>query len=164
MNLRRLLWALPLVAAVHVAGYYPYLPERMASHFGLGNLPDGWMSKDAFAAFYLGITVFMTALFGGIGALLRVTPVDMINLPNKDYWLAPERREATIAAMGQLMEKMAIATNFLLIAIHQLVIQANLSDPVRLSNASWLLLVGYLGYTAVWTTALIKRFARPASQ
>ena len=87
-----ILFTLPLVAAVHMAVYYPQLPERMATHFGPNGQADGWMSKSAFTAFFLIMITFMTALMSGIGTLIRVLPPEMINLPNKEYWLAPERR------------------------------------------------------------------------
>ena len=48
--------------------------------------------------------VGLSTLFGAIGALIRVTPDDAINLPNKEYWLAPARREATISTMTYMTD------------------------------------------------------------
>jgi uncharacterized membrane protein len=47
---------------IAVAIYYPHLPDRVASHFGAGGVPDGWMSKAAFAAFSLVFPIAIAVL------------------------------------------------------------------------------------------------------
>jgi hypothetical protein len=49
--------------------YYPSLPaERMATHFNIGDQPDGWMARDLFVATYLGLS----ALFVGMDLLALI--------------------------------------------------------------------------------------------
>jgi uncharacterized membrane protein len=159
--MRTLLLAMPLVACAHIAFYYAQLPERVASHFGPNGEADGWMSKSAFAAFYVGITAFQAAIFGGIGSLIRRTPNELINLPNKDYWLAPERREETIRGIAASMASFGVATIALVIAVMQLVIVANISGSFRLGNNVMYFLVAYLIYTLIWTVNLLRRYSIP---
>src|SRR5262245_44653287 len=98
-----------LLALIHIGVSYPALPERVASHFGTEGKADGWMTKGQFAIFYVAMTGFMTLLFLGIGKLVEVTPNDLINLPNREYWLAPGRRATTIAAISSEMAWFGVA-------------------------------------------------------
>jgi serine/threonine-protein kinase len=150
-----------LIAVGHGIWAYTVLPERVASHWdGLGN-PNGYMSRDGFVSFYLWLMVGLSTLFGGIGALVRVTPDDAVNLPNKEYWLAPERREATITTITQQMNAFTIMMNTFMIGIHQLSIMANLTPDKHLSNGVWVLLVGFLGGTGFWVYKMITEFKVP---
>jgi hypothetical protein len=117
------------------------------------------MSKSAFAIFYIGVMLFQATVFGGIGALLRRTPNDLINLPNKEYWLAPARREETLRGIAESLSSFGVATMILLIAVMQTVILANISGTFRLGNVVLYYLVAYLAYTAIWTVNLIRRYA-----
>ena len=150
-----------LIAVGHGVWAYTVLPERVASHWdGAGN-PNGYMSRDAFVSFYLWLMVGLSTLFGGIGALIRVTPNDAINLPNREYWLTPERREATIATISQQMNAFTIMMNAFMIGIHQLSIMANLTPDKHLSNGVWVLLVGFLGGTGYWVYKMMTEFKLP---
>ncbi len=78
-----------LIASISWWHAYPELPERIASHFNGAGVPNGWMTKDQFFtlnAFLVGMAVF-TGLFPPF-MIAKVDP-SLINLPNKDYWLAP---------------------------------------------------------------------------
>jgi serine/threonine-protein kinase len=150
-----------LIAVGHGIWAYTVLPERVASHWdGAGN-PNGYMSRDGFVSFYLWLMVGLSTLFGGIGALVRVTPDDAVNLPNKEYWLAPERREATITTITQQMNAFTIMMNTFMIGIHQLSIMANLTPDKHLSNGVWVLLIGFLGGTGFWVYKMITEFKVP---
>ena len=105
--------------------------------------------------------VGLSTLFGGIGALIRVTPDDAVNLPNKEYWLAPERREATIATITQQMNAFTVMMNVFMIGIHQLSVMANLTPDKHLSNGVWVLLLGFLGGTGYWVYKMYCDFKMP---
>ena len=150
-----------LIAVGHGIWAYTVLPERVASHWdGAGN-PNGYMSRDGFVSFYLWLMVGLSTLFGGIGALVRITPNDAINLPNREYWLTPERREATITTITQQMNAFTIMMNAFMIGIHQLSIMANLTPDKHLSNGVWVLLLGFLGGTGYWVYKMYCDFKIP---
>ena len=150
-----------LIAVGHGVWAYTVLPERVVSHWdGLGN-PNDYMSRDGFISFYLWLMVGLSTLFGGIGALIRVTPNDAINLPNRDYWLTPERRDATIATLTKQMNAFTVMMNVFMIGIHQLSIMANLTPDKHLSNGVWVLLLGFLGGTAYWVYKMYADFKVP---
>src|SRR3954468_21478203 len=75
----------------------PQLPDRVATHFGAGGEPDGWMSRSShllfMGVFGLAFPLFVVGLF----FILRFLPDSGLNIPHRDYWLAPERRSETFA-------------------------------------------------------------------
>lgn len=133
------------VLVVQVMLSYPRLPERVATHFALRGTPNGWMSRSADAAFTLGTAAFLAILCAGSTYITRFLPDSAINIPNRAYWLAPERRRETddkVFALGLWIACLSVA---LLLGLHMLIVQANRSVPVRLpSEAGIGLMVAFL--------------------
>ena len=112
-----ILLALCIAQAVY---YYPLLPDRVASHFGASGQPDAWSGKETFVKIYLVVAAFMAVLFPGIGLMLRKAPASLINLPNKDYWLSPERSQETVDVLSRQFLWFGSGTLLLLLDIfHQ---------------------------------------------
>ncbi|HVK06735.1 MAG TPA: DUF1648 domain-containing protein, partial [Armatimonadaceae bacterium] len=77
------------VSLTQVWYFYPLLPERVASHFGPDGRADGWTAKDAFIGVSVGTILFLSVFMSALSALIARIPDEAINLPNKEYWLAP---------------------------------------------------------------------------
>lgn len=159
---RFLLAAVILGALAHLATYHGSLPEQVASQFDASGRPDGWMSRDAFVW-----TVALTyGLLGGgfllLPQALPAFPDAIINLPNKAYWLAPERRTDALARLGRSLFRFG-AVNVLLVAflVHQ-TFAVNLGDAESLRG--FLPALGLYGvYTVVWCVGLQRQFRLPPS-
>ncbi len=141
------------------------LPERVAIHFGLGGLPDSWASNVKSTLLMLGVhaLVFVSLYFSP--KLLATMPSRWISLPNRNYWLVPERRSEAVAKFSPLMWQYGTAVFLFLLLAGVLTMRANLSEPVRLEEG--VLLIGlaiFLGYTAYWTIALLRAFRVPSSR
>jgi uncharacterized membrane protein len=149
-----------LACLAHLWVNYPSLPERVATHFGTDGRADGWMTKAAYARFQVGLTGFLALLFLGIGKLMTLLPDDAINLPNRDYWLAPARRARTVAIMKSEMHRFGCAMVAFSLGIQEAVIRANISQSFRLGSLFFVCLVGFLGFTTVWTIGFYRRFRR----
>lgn len=122
-------WILWLPVAVFGAMYLvfgPDLPDPMASHFNLAGEPDATQSKTMFFALGLGAHLLILGIFGGVGWLVERLPARMINLPNREYWLAPERRGVAIARFSRGMGVFGLVTLLFLNAVFYLVIRTNL--------------------------------------
>jgi uncharacterized membrane protein len=154
---RSLVAALAVLSAGQMIYYYPQMPERMASHFDVFGAPDGWMSKQAFFAFEIGLVAFFSVLFFGLNYLLSHSPDNLINLPNKKYWLAPERRAETMKIIRDEMEIFYIPIFLLLIVTNQLIFQANLTGA-NLSPLSWLFVAAFIIYTIFWSIGFNRKF------
>jgi len=143
--------------------YAPRLPERVASHFNFRGEPDGWMPKAAFLFGNVGVVIFTVAIMVGAAAWLTRLPDDAINLPNKEFWLAPERRATTLRIVGDSLHWLGVATVALLGSVTLETCRANLLPEPRLGIGVWVSLVAYLVYTVFWAAALTRRFRPPAS-
>jgi hypothetical protein len=136
------------------------LPERVASHFNAEEMPDGWVLRDSYLWSMAGMAVGMAAFLVGIFYSIRFFPPSLINLPHRDYWLAPDRRRETLEFMFCAGVWLAIFEVVFLFAVHLLVVAANASRPVSLSSSIWLLVAGFLLATIGWLYFLIRRFYR----
>ena len=164
-SMRRQAWiALLVVTAlggVQMLVYYPQLPDTVASHFSAAGAPDGYSSKQSFLTMALVLVGGVLLLFAALGWLLRVLPPSLINMPNREYWLAPERRLATVAELSRALLWFGAVTRAFVIGILELTVRANLDELTGLPTwAFWGLLGGYLAYSLGWLIWLILRFAK----
>jgi uncharacterized membrane protein len=150
-----------LLATVQWAHWSPLLPTRIAVHFRRSGLVTGWMPRETFL--YLQVALF--ALFAlvsfGVPRLLEMVPTSAINLPNKEYWFAPERRAGTVRYFAGQFAWLGCALVALFIAVDDLVFRATVSTPQRLDNGHFLLALGiFLGFLALWIARMMIRFGR----
>jgi hypothetical protein len=132
-----------LLAILYFSNTVSSLPPMVASRFDGAGFPTAHMTR----AFY---TKFMFAMAG-----------DM-KLPNRDYWLAPERIAQTRALLvahgvwfGCLMVGMVCYMHWLVLAAHR-------SVPPHLSNQ--MVMGGLLVFMAIavgWVIALLRAFRLP---
>lgn len=154
---RMILFFLIAVFVSQCVYYYPNLPPEMASHFGAHGEANGWMPKEfyfAFMALVLGVIVFQ---FAFLPNLIEKMPLSLINMPNREFWFAPERRGETIQIIRHFFEWFSAALFGLFIGINQLAIRANLNGE-KLSSGSWLILGAFLIFVFVWLIKFYGRF------
>ncbi len=147
-----------VVMVLHGIYYYPQLPEQVASHFDASGRPNGWMTRGTFVGFYWGMAGLAALIFLGLPRFLRRAPNKRINLPRREYWLAPERRAETVAYLGRQLLWMGSANLIFFIGVFHLAFQANLTDAPRLSPAAFQLIVAYLIFTLLWVVRFVLRF------
>jgi len=163
----RLSWLVFLVVTVIalVAWGYSYnqMPERMASHFNAAGAPNGWMTKNQF--FSLNVILIAVAAFSGFfpGRKIAKLPASKINLPNKEYWLDPARREETVAYFQRWFAWFGCAILLLVVLVMQLVIESNRSPtPMLPLGPIMIILFGFLIFITVRTIAMYRRFSKIA--
>jgi uncharacterized membrane protein len=141
------------------------LPDVVASHFGGSGLANGYMSHDGYVAFMLALLVGLAVFVVLLPNWLIAVPGARINLPNRDYWLAPERRAATVATLRGFMLRIGTLLTAILVYAHWLVVEANALTPPRLDN-TWFLagLAVFVLATLASVAGLIVRFARVPSK
>jgi len=141
--------------------YAPRLPETVATHFDATGEPDGWMPRAVFLGFFAGLSLLYVVVFFAVAALVRRTPAAVFSLPNKEYWLAPDRAAATRRAISGELFKCAAATQALTIVVTQLVVEVGLGRRRTLSDVFWVALVAYFAIVTWWLIALFRRFRLP---
>ena len=161
----------PLFLAFLLAGFVAFvahsskqLPDRVATHFNLHGKPDGWMSRAQHVKFTVGIGVGTPVLVLGVFALVGKMKGWGVNIPNKAYWLAPERAQATFT----FLQNHSFWLAGLIVAFHaglfQSVLLANTQHPAHLSfNHMIWLTSGFLLLLTVWIVTLFRRFRLPAA-
>lgn len=135
------------------------LPARVASHFDLAGNPNAWQPKGVFVALQAGVVLLLGTLLALNGRMMRAS-TDRMNLPHKEYWLAPERREATLRWLEAAMRWFGAATFTLLFDVFTQVLRMNLGLSRRLDHAGVSVAL-FAAFGLVWTVRLLRRFARP---
>jgi hypothetical protein len=141
------------------------LPERVASHFGRGGFANGWMTRGAYLGLVaLGATVLPLMTAALLSTLPRAFP-RLANIPNRDYWLAAERREATLAALDGFGWAFASLLTLFFAGMHWTILDANASVPPRLAEAPvHALVIGFSILLVAWVAALLLRFRRTSDR
>jgi uncharacterized membrane protein len=169
-RLPKLIFALlALYAAVHFSSIYPQLPGVVASHFDGRGAPNGWQTKQAFFTVFVGVTVLCVLIGFGLASIIGAIPIQLINLPNKSYWLAPEHREETLEWLKAYFAWFACGIYVVMIVAYDYAAQSNLHPDhppgvVRL----WYTFGGFFVFLIVWLVRMFSRFnrapARPSQQ
>jgi serine/threonine-protein kinase len=149
------------VLALDVAHYLPLVPDPLASHFGFSGRPNGWTSHFRMIAGLTVLVLLFAAIFAGTYFFGGV-PDRLISLPNKTYWLAPERREATLLYVSVWLRWFLVLTLAFLTLVVGLSFRANLHTPPQLSVATLGVLIIYLVVALTMVISLITRLHRPA--
>jgi hypothetical protein len=140
------------------------LPSTVATHFGPGFLANGGMARDDYLVFSLTFSILVPLVVAGIvGWIPRLFP-KLVNVPNRDYWLAPERRAATLESLALSGIALGALLSTFMGGVHWLILKANAVVPPRLpANAFWTLMVAFLVLLTVWIGALWTRFRNVAN-
>jgi hypothetical protein len=138
------------------------LPPIVASHFGASGVANGFMPFLPYVGLMLVLLVGLPALTVIIGAWSLNRPGARINIPNREYWLAPERRAQTVQAVRADLMGFGAFLELFLCYTHWLVVVANGRQPPMLPN-TWFMagLVGLLVVVGVWMIRFLHRFRRP---
>jgi uncharacterized membrane protein len=160
---RSLFFAIILAAFAQCIHDYPLLPDRLASHFAASGMPNGWMTKTQFFITYA--IVLLPALFVEFWLHRKVanTPGSKLRLPNKEYWLAPERRAETMAYFQNFFAWYGCAFLFIEFFAMGLAMRANLNDPPTLPTGPMVsVLSGFILFNIIAVVVMLRRFSLPS--
>jgi uncharacterized membrane protein len=151
-----------IVYGVLQGNYYASrLPDILATHFGGRGQPNGWQTHSAFWATETFVVSIATLIGFGVPAMLKSIPVSLINVPNKEHWFAPERRESTLAYFRATFAWFGCGLLAFLLFVNELVFRANLKTPHQLNTTAFVAaLFVFMAFTALWTIRLILRFSK----
>jgi serine/threonine-protein kinase len=154
--------ALLLLAIVFISSTVSELPLTVASHFDGAGRANAFMSRSGYARFMLCFAVGVPCIVVGVLTAVYSRATDF-KLPNRDYWLAPERIDRTrtfLTAHGVWFGSLLVVLSCF---VHWLEIAANREQPPHLSNALFAgVMVAFLVATAAWVVALLFAFRRPS--
>ena len=151
------------ISVIEWLSVYSELPDYVASSFGGEGVPQGWTARRGFLMGYLVATAFQLVMLFVIPWALRRSDPSRTRVPNRDYWIAPERYPQTLSYIGNACRWMLVATLAFSAAVVHLVFEANL-ETGKLSVAFLWLLGAYFGYMFVWFVRFFRGFRRPANR
>jgi uncharacterized membrane protein len=136
------------------------MPPVLATHFGGSGAPNGWQTQSQFFTLEMVLLGVCLLLAFGIPRLIRALPISLVNVPNKEYWLAPERRQETIAFFKAQFAWFGCGFLAFLLVVNQLVFDANQTRPRQLNSTEFVIaMVVFLAFVGIWTVRLIVRFS-----
>ncbi len=153
---------LAVAAALFVYVTSAGFPDVGATHFDAQGRPNAAMSRAGYRGFMAFLIVVIPLMVAGLPALLARHWPMLLNIPHREYWLAPERRDETLASIRARTAVIASATILLLCFVHFLVLSANASERPELDQRMLLLGLGFFAAFMVgWIVALYRRFRLP---
>jgi uncharacterized membrane protein len=158
---RTIFVAIVLAAVAQCVFSFAQLPATVASHFGPSGAPNGWMSKQAFFAIYAAVIAIAAAVEIFPARSIAKSSSARINLPHKQYWLAPERRGETMAYFEKFFAWYGCAFLLILVLIMGLAIQANLNPPPHLPTGPTLaIIIGFVAFNIAAVIQIFRRFSK----
>ncbi|WP_226345445.1 DUF1648 domain-containing protein [Agilicoccus flavus] len=157
------LYALVVVAYVGVALWsLGQLPEQVVSHFDAAGAGDGSTSRGVYVATTLAVGALILLGLPALGWVCTAGSGTFVNVPHKDYWLAPQRRAAFRRRFLDDMLLFAAMTGAFLTVMEVAMVAANRRTPPAMGAESWIALGAFLVITALWCVDLtIRRYAPP---
>jgi len=161
-KLPALVWALCVVAALVSIFALGPSGSRVATHFGPAGGANGWMTPLAYRVSFTFFTVGYSSFIIAICYALRFFPASSLNVPNSDFWRAPENYTLACRFLFQSSFWFGALSALWAAALNFLVVRANRSNPPHFGLAGILVLTTvYLGITVVWIFSLVGYFRRP---
>ena len=147
------------VVAWFVATTTAQLGDAVATHFGAGFVVNRWEQRDSYLRFALAFSTVLPVIVAAIiGWLPRLLP-NYVNLPHRDYWLAPERRAETFASIAVRGLLLGTLLSAFMAGVHWLILQANAVVPPQLpAKLFWTMLIVFLTAFAFWIWSFWSRF------
>ena len=151
-------------ASVFIIYTSQHLPEPVATHFGVHQQADGWMSRTGYIAFML---IFTLGIAGLITILTSAFPAKFpqwTNVPNRDYWLAPQRRAESVAYLAAHGRRLVYLIVMMMLGMHYTILLANHVQPPRLPGPVFTsILISFALALIWWIVRLYRRFHKPSN-
>jgi hypothetical protein len=137
------------------------LPDKVATHFDIDGRPDSWMSRSSHLWFTGLMGSVMPLFFVAFSFVGRFFPGGL-NIPHRDYWLAPKRRRETFDYLLRQSFWLACMALVFFIGIHFLIIEANRHAHPRIS-IPWIVALGgvCVAGSGIWFVSLLLHFTSP---
>lgn len=97
----------------------------------------------------------------GLGRLIRVLPTSMINIPNRQYWLAGDRRVQTLTETESMLAWVAAGTSVFMLVVMYFVFDANVGPQQKLNSlATWIAVSVYLMWLGLLCVVKLRKYYR----
>ncbi len=136
--------------------------EVVATHFGASGEPNGYMPRVSYVRFMLIFVVLLPLALNFLIARVLGLPAARINIPHREYWLAPERRYETVVRLQRHMKFFGVLLAAFLCYVHWQVVQANTHAPPVLDSGRFSTgLATFMAALIAWIVILRRDFRPP---
>jgi uncharacterized membrane protein len=150
-----------LFAILYVTRTAVQLPPMVASHFDASGYPNATMTRSTYTLFVLGLSVGLPVAMVILLTVVFSNARDF-KLPNRDYWLAPQRIAQTRSVLINYAVWFGSAMVAMACFVHWLELGAHRSVPPHLS--SQLFGGGLIAFFLIiggWIIGLLSAFKLP---
>jgi serine/threonine-protein kinase len=150
-------------AAVLISNLAGQLPDLVAVHFDAAGRANGFMTRAGCRDFMLLSTLGVPLLITLATALIpRLVPASLINIPNRDYWLAPERARDSLAFLSEQGLWFGCIFVVFLACVDTLLVKANAVSPPAFPNTLFVaMLILFFCVIGAWFVRMLRRFRGP---
>jgi len=135
------------------------LPPVVASHFAVGGVANGFMPRATYLRFMVALVLCLPLLIALLASITSLLPVRFINLPNREYWLAPERQANSLAYLRNHGARFGVLLVVFLCFVHWLVVRANSLSPAQFPVSMFFPgFAAFLVGLVIWLGALVVHF------
>ena len=139
--------------------FYPILPESVPSHFGSNGKATSFSSKEMMIGSHLAVIGVLLVIFGIVGALLKNGKASYINVPNREYWFAPERRAQSSNDVLSLLLWIFCSVLALMLLVFYSKAESAILETNKLGAAFYIGLAFFLLFDMFVVIYLIVRFS-----
>ena len=155
-----------LIASCLTGGFlslvlYLVSPARVAVHFNQNGIPNSWASREVNFMVWLMVYGFIGVFFTAIPGIIKQAPRKFVNLPHRDFWLAPERFENSCRIISGMLYDMGAALSFFFMLLEGAGFQSGLK-PGGILNKGFMDIMFFLfcAYTFIWLGRFLWIFGR----
>lgn len=142
-----------------IAYFYPILPESVPMRFGSSGKATTFSSKESMVISDLAIVGVLIVIFGVVGTLLKSKKAIYINVPNREYWFAPERREQSSNELLSLLLWILCSVMLLMLLIFYSTAESALSGNNKLGAPFYIGFAFFMLFDMFIVIYLIVRFS-----
>lgn len=111
------------------------LPPIVATHYSLNGVSDDFSPRGESVAFWLGIAIALPLVLAILPmAMMELVGGEGLKIPNRGYWLAPERKARTLEYFKAMYCLLAAAVALFVGYAHWLDVLAQRVQPPELSG------------------------------
>ncbi len=157
-----ILVGLSVWALIQNVVYWSYLPAQVAIHFNAKGVADNWLDRDRATALMLAIQIGLPWGLVFVAKAVRYMPASMVNIPHREYWLQPERREATLATVFGSISWIAVIESVFFSVVNHLTFMANRTGQPLNMPPFIAAVAGFVIVVVLLILKMSRRFALPA--
>ena len=132
--------------------------EGVAAQLDLDGTVTSYGTRAGFLGANAGLAVLALVIVPLVTRASTRPPATLLNLPNKDYWLAPERADATFALVSRTLWLIFAGMNLVLAGAMYDLVTLTLHGRETIGNLLWF---GYIVGVTVWAVWFVRHFRRP---